>query len=148
MKQVFSFALAALLVSLLTSCLPPALPRELISHEVTIPSTNHYKVGGLRRIYTDLDKRGRRTDSIEHPWRVRLEFSRDGTSYRDFPRVVYSVGANTMGIREIAISNADIWVRATTTNAVDVGKSFQLIIQRGGRFMIANETGIIGSRNK
>ena len=40
--------------------------------------------------------------------------------------VSYSTASNTQGIREITVSNTDVWIRITTTNQSDVGRAVLL----------------------
>jgi hypothetical protein len=115
--------LTLLLIVLMVGCSPRAR-FKVVPHEIAIPSTNRYTVVDQARITSNLDTR--RAPSSALPPDVLLEFSTDGETFAPFPMVTYSTASNTQGIREITVENTDVWIRATTTNQADVGKSFSL----------------------
>ncbi len=106
----------------LAGCSRPA--SYMMRHHVSIPSTNHYTVIAQTRILTDLDSR--RAPSAPLPPAALLEYSTDGKTFTPFPMVSYSTASNTQGIREITVSSTDVWIRITTTNQSDVGRSVLL----------------------
>ena len=114
--------MAALSVVCLAGCGQPT--PVMIRHSVNIPCTNQYALVNQTRITTDLDLRSapsaqRRPDAL-------LEYSTDGRNFAPFPMVSYSTFSDSQGIREITIGNTDVWIRITTTNQADVGRTVAL----------------------
>ena len=112
-----SFAILA--VILVMGCAKQPIQR--VSHHLTIPCTNHYTILGKTRITTNLD--ARRSRSTPRPPDALLEYSTDGKTFNAFPMVLYSTASNTQGIREIMVSDTDLWIRVSTTNTTDLGRA-------------------------
>ena len=98
-----------------------------IRHHVVIPSTNHYSLGVITTVRTDLFSR--RAPSAPAPPQAVVEYSFDGKSYKPFPLVQKSTASNTMSVHELTVTpEKDLWIKTTTTNQSDVGRSFQVIL--------------------
>ena len=96
----------------------------MIRHSVTIPCTNQYALVNQTRITTDLDLR--RSPSSPLRPNALLEYSIDGKLFAPFSMVSYNTFSDSQGIREITIGDTNVWIRITTTNQTDVGRSVVL----------------------
>lgn len=121
--------IGVLAVGLLAGCSAP-MP-YMVRHHVSIPCTNQYTIVNRTRVVTDLDSR--RSPSAPLPPDALLEYSTDGKTFAAFPWVSYSTFSDTQAIREITVSNTVVWVRITTTNVSDVGRSVLLTFMEKNR---------------